>query len=198
LRLLAHLAEAAPLLVVVDDVNWLDRASSAVLAYVARRVAGTRVALIATMRSGERTPFERGGLETHELPPLTDADAMELLRARFPRLTLHARNRLLAEAAGNPLALLELPIALEVRRAGSATLPSVLPLTERLEQVFASRLSPLPPESREALLLAVLDAMGTSPSSGRPATSRRRWPRRSGLGWSPSTTRRAVWSSIIR
>jgi DNA-binding CsgD family transcriptional regulator len=160
LRLLTALADAEPLLVVVDDVNWLDRASSAVLAYVARRVGGTRVALIATMRAGERTPFERGGLDTHELQPLAETEASALLQARFPRLTLHTRGRLLAEAQGNPLALLELPIALNVRRAASPAPPRVLPLTERLEQVFASRLDPLPPASREVLLLAVLDGTG--------------------------------------
>src|SRR4051794_33021081 len=75
LRLFATLADGQPLLVVVDDVNWLDRATSAVLAYVARRVAGTRIALIATMRSGERTPFEHGGLQTHELHPLSEPEA---------------------------------------------------------------------------------------------------------------------------
>src|SRR5262245_4697061 len=112
LRLLQMVAEAQPLLVVVDDVNWLDRASSAVLAYVARRAAGTHMALIATMRSGERTPFERGGLDGYELQPLADAEASALLQAQFPTLTLHPRGRLLAEAQGNPLALLELPIAL--------------------------------------------------------------------------------------
>jgi DNA-binding CsgD family transcriptional regulator len=157
LRLLARIAAGQPLLVVVDDANWLDRASAAALAYVARRVAGTRIALIATMRSGERTPFDRGGLGTYELRPLSDTEATALLRARFPRLTSRVRSRLIAEADGNPLALLELPIALDPRRAG---LPRVLPLTERLEQVFASRLDPLPPKSREALLLAVLDGTG--------------------------------------
>ncbi len=83
-----------------------------------------------------------------------------MLQARFPSLTLHSRGRLLAEAQGNPLALLELPIALNIRRATSPTPPRVLPLTERLEQVFASRLDPLRPASREALLLAVLDGTG--------------------------------------
>ena len=160
LRLLATLADAQPVLVLVDDVNWLDRASSAVLAYVARRVGGTRIALIATMRSGERTPFERGGIDQHELQPLPDPDASALLEARFPSLTLHTRGRLIAEAQGNPLALLELPIALNIRRATSPSLPRVLPLTERLERLFASRLDHLPPASREALLLAVLDGTG--------------------------------------
>ena len=160
LRLLALLADAQPVLVVVDDVNWQDRASSAVLAYVARRVAGTRIALVATMRSGERTPFERGGLDTYELQPLSDADAGALLQARFPSLTHHTRGRLLAEAQGNLLALLELPIALNVRGATRVALPRVLPLTERLEQLFASRLDRLPPASRELLLLAVLDGTG--------------------------------------
>ena len=102
LRLLARVADAQPLLVVVDDVNWVDRASSAVLAYVARRVAGSGIALIATMRLGERTPFERGGLQTYEVQPLSDAEATALLQARFPSLTSHARGRLLTEACGNP------------------------------------------------------------------------------------------------
>jgi DNA-binding CsgD family transcriptional regulator len=171
LRLLATLADAQPLLVVVDDVNWLDRASAAVLAYVARRVAGTRVALIATMRSGERTPFERGGLDTHELRPLAEPEASALLQARFPSLSLHSRARLIAEAQGNPLALLELPIALNLRHATSPTPPRVLPLTERLEQVFASRLDSLPRDSREALLLAVLDGTGDLAILGPEASS---------------------------
>jgi DNA-binding CsgD family transcriptional regulator len=154
------LVAAQPVLVVVDDVNWLDRASAAALAHVARRVGGTCIALIVAMRSGERTPIERGGLDTYELQPLSRAEAEALLRARFPSLTLHVRSRLLAEAQGNPLALLELPIALDVRDATSPVLPRVLPLTERLEQLFADRLDHLPVATRDVLLLAVLDGTG--------------------------------------
>jgi hypothetical protein len=160
LRLLTTVADGQSLLVVIDDVNWLDRASSAVLAHVARRVGGTRTALIATMRTGERTPFGRGGLDRHELRPLAGPEATALLRARFPSLTQHTRGRLLEEAQGNPLALLELPIALDIAGASSPSLPRLLPLTERLERLYASRLEPLPPAGRDALLLAVLDGTG--------------------------------------
>lgn len=116
LRLMAAIAAVEPVLAVVDDVNWLDRASAAVLAYVARRVSGTRIALIASMRTGQRTPFERGGLATYELQPLSESEAEALLRERFPSLTPRARARLLAEAQGNPLALLEQPNRSSTRR----------------------------------------------------------------------------------
>jgi DNA-binding CsgD family transcriptional regulator len=160
LRLLSVIAADEPVLAVIDDVNWLDRASSAVLASVARRVGGTRIALIASMRSGERTPFERGGLATYELQPLSESEADALLKEHFPSLTPRTRGRLLAEAQGNPLALLELPIALNMRGTTSGALPRVLPLTERLERLFASRIEHLPAATRDLLLLAVLDGTG--------------------------------------
>ncbi len=130
------------------------------LAYVARRVAGTRIALIASMRTGERTPFDRGGLDAYQVQPRSQSEAEALLQARFPSLTLHARGRLLAEAQGNPLALLELPIALNIRGGTNGVLPRVLPLTERLERLFAGRIDHLPVATRNVLLLAVLDGTG--------------------------------------
>ena len=160
LRLLAAIAAKEPVLAVVDDVNWLDRASASVLAHVARRVSGTRVALLASMRTGERTPFDRVGLETYELQPLSESEAESLLQERFPRLTPRTRGRLLADANGNPLALLELPIALNTRAARSGVLPRVLPLTERLERLFAGRIDHLGAKTRDLLLLAVLDGTG--------------------------------------
>jgi AAA ATPase domain len=175
LRLLTVLAADQPVLAVVDDVNWLDRASASVLAYVARRVSGTGIALIATMRTGERTPFERGGLDTYKVERLSDSEAGALLRERFPSLTLHARGRLLAVAHGNPLALLELPIALNAGGRTGALLPQVLPLTERLERLFAGRIEHLA-STREVLLLAVLDGTGDlavlTPDGGLEALAR--------------------------
>ena len=100
LRLLSGLAAVERVLVIVDDVNCLDRASAAVLAYVARRVVGTRIALIASMRTGERTPFDRGGLDAYQVQPLPQSEAEALLHTRFPSLALHTRGRLLAEAQG--------------------------------------------------------------------------------------------------
>ena len=194
LRLLSTLAAEQPVLAVIDDVNWLDRASASVLAYVARRVSGTRLALIAGMRTGERTPFERSGLDTYELQPLSDPEAGALLHARFPSLTLHARGRLLAEAQGNPLALLELPIALNTRGVTGAVLPQVLPLTDRLERVFASRIDHLLPATRDLLLLAVLDGTGDlvvlSPDGGLEALAP---SERARLAYVDDTTSRLVF-----
>ncbi len=82
LDLLASVAAAEPLLIVVDD-ELAGPASSVVLAYVARRAGATGMALIATMRTGERTPFERGGLDRYELQPLPDEEATALLAERF-------------------------------------------------------------------------------------------------------------------
>ena len=98
LGLLTTVAAAQPVLVVVDDVNWLDRASAAVLAYIARRVGGTRIALIAAMRSGERTPFERGGLDSYELEPLSDVEDPDV--GRCPRQRSPALERDLLEHPG--------------------------------------------------------------------------------------------------
>ena len=97
----------------------------------------------------------------YQLEPL-DRDAADgLVRARFPILGPDMRRRLLAEAAGNPLALLELPAALSGRRPfASPASPAPLPLSARLSELFASRVEELPPATRRLLLLAALDGTG--------------------------------------
>ena len=112
LGLLRDAAVTRPLLVVVDDLPWLDRASSLVLASAVRRLAGTRVGFLAALRTEAESFFDRAGLPSYELEPLDDAAATSLLEQRFPALAPQVRERLVAEAQGNPLALLELPIAL--------------------------------------------------------------------------------------
>lgn len=159
LLLLRQAAVDRPLLVIVDDVAWLDRASAVVLSFVARRLTGSRVALLAASRSGEESFFEHGGLPGHELQPLNEQDSAALLKARFPALAPRTHQRLLADAQGNPLALLELPVALgDLRR--SSTLPAVLPLSGRLQAVFAARIKDLPGATYDQLLLAALDGTG--------------------------------------
>ncbi|MEN3357750.1 MAG: hypothetical protein V7637_1732 [Mycobacteriales bacterium] len=161
LALLHHAATTRPVLLILDDVQWLDRASAVVLGLVARRLAGSRVGLLAASRSGEKSFLERGGLPEHELEPLDHASATLLLQDRFPALAPRGRERLLAEAQGNPLALLELPVALPIlQRDASGTLPTVQPLSRRLQALFAERLGNLPPATRYLLLLAVLDGTG--------------------------------------
>ncbi|WP_399894419.1 LuxR C-terminal-related transcriptional regulator [Streptomyces sp. BBFR51] len=139
------------MLVVVDDLPWVDRASAAVFAFVARRLAGSRVRFLAAMRSGADGFFERGGLPTYELPPLDTESATRLVDDRFPNLARQVRQRLLGAARGNPLALLELlgarpwaeRAAKELRAAGQA-----VPSDER------SGAEELTPQEREIAELA--------------------------------------------
>ena len=145
LALLRQAAADTPLLVIVDDLQWLDRASAVVLAFVARRLGGSRAGLLAASRSGQEGFFERSGLPEYDLRPLDDVAAAALLEACFPALAPRVRQRLLAEAEGNPLALLELPVALsDLQRSSSSVVPAVLPLSRRLQAMFASRISELP------------------------------------------------------
>lgn len=161
LALLVQATGAGPVLLVVDDLPWLDRASAVVLGVVARRLAGSRVGFLAVSRSGEDGFFDRGGLPVHEVLPLSEAAAAELVGDRFPALAPRVRQRLLAEAQGNPLALLELPVALSgMQRAGTDPLPAWLPLSRRLQATFESRITDLPAQTQHLLLLAALDGTG--------------------------------------
>ncbi|GAA3108230.1 LuxR family transcriptional regulator [Pseudonocardia yunnanensis] len=159
LGLLRAVAAQRAVLVVVDDVHWMDRASAAVLAFVARRLAGSRVGFLAASRPGMESFFEGAGLPEHELQPLDDDAALALMGYRFPTLGTKVRRRVLAEARGNPLALLELPAALTgPQRPALRALPAVLPLSRRLQALFVSRISELPAASRQLLLLGALDS----------------------------------------
>ncbi|WP_042429054.1 helix-turn-helix transcriptional regulator [Streptacidiphilus anmyonensis] len=159
--LVVDLAGSAPTLVVVDDVQWLDRASAVVLGRVARRLAGAGTGMLCASRLGEASFFDRTGLESHELGPLSEAAAEELLIRHFPALAPRVRRRLMADAEGNPLALLELPAALtDSQRAAAQALPQRIPLTQRLQSTFASRITTLPAATRHLLLVAALEGSG--------------------------------------
>ncbi|WP_435885426.1 ATP-binding protein [Streptomyces prunicolor] len=160
LTLLVQAAADRPLLVIVDDLPWLDRASAVVLGFVARRLAGSRVGFLGAYRSGEGSFFERGGVPHHHVQPLDTTAAAALIEARSPSLAPRVRERLLTEAQGNPLALLELPVALTGPQRSGAAVPELLPLSHRLQAVFASRVETLPAATRLLLLYAVLDGTG--------------------------------------
>jgi len=158
LTALRQAAATTPVLVIVDDVAWLDRATAGVLGFVARRLAGSHVGLLASSRPEQESFFEHAGLPSHELGPLDEQAANALLKSCFPDLAPQVRQRVLTEAQGNPLALLELPVALSGgQRTATETLPVVLPLTGRLQALFASRVLGLPARTRQLLLLAALD-----------------------------------------
>ena len=161
LTLLAEAASARPLLVVVDDLQWVDRASTQVLRFVARRLTGTRIGILAAARVHDGSAPEPGGLPAHEVEPLSDSAAMSLLENRFPAMSTRVRQRLLEEAQGNPLALLELPTTLSGwQRTTVGALPAVLPLTQRLDDAFAERVRGLPARTRSLLLVGALEDGG--------------------------------------
>ena len=161
LALLRQAAKKQPLLLIVDDLPWLDRASALVLGMVARRLAGLPVALLAACRTGEPSFFDQGNLPVVRVEPLSDEAATELLASRYPVMTPRVRRRLLDTALGNPLALLELPVSLgDLAQTVAGTLPAALPPGRRLQTAFASRVQALPASVYDLLLLAVLDGTG--------------------------------------
>ena len=155
LDLVSDVANDAPLLLVVEDAHWLDRPTADVLAFVARRIESDPVVLLAAARDGYPSALADAGLPEHRLADLDDTTSAALLDTAAPDLPLAARNRVLREAAGNPLALLELP-AVAAELDGEASVPGGLPLTERLEHAFAARVSDLPDATRLVLLVAAL------------------------------------------
>jgi len=159
LGLLSDAADQGPVLCVVDDAQWLDRASAETFAFVARRLlAESVVMLFATRGRLELT----AGLPELALEGLTDADACELLASVVPgRLDERVAAQLVAETQGNPLALLELPRGLTVSGlAGGFGLPGAVSLQGRIEESFRQRLELMPRDTQKLLLLAAADPVG--------------------------------------
>jgi DNA-binding CsgD family transcriptional regulator len=163
LNLLAEVAEEGPLLCLVDDAQWLDQASAQVLAFVARRVVAETVALVFALRDSSESdvhPFV--GLPELRLGGLGETDARALLAAavRTP-MDDGVRNRIVAEARGNPLALLELPLsAPPAQLAGGFELPDALSIPRRIEESFQHRSGSLPAETQMLLLVAAAEPTG--------------------------------------
>jgi DNA-binding CsgD family transcriptional regulator len=161
LALLRRTGLTQPLLVILDDLPWLDRASSLVLGFAGRRLAGSRVGFLVASRTGANTIFSGSGLPEHEVGPLDDDAAAGLVDARFPELAPGVCRRILAEAQGNPLALLELPVALgDLQRCELAAPPATLPLSRRLRGLFTPGVAGLPAATRYLLLLGALEGSG--------------------------------------
>ena len=159
--LVREVATQEPLLLAVDDVMWLDRSSAFVLSFVARRLAESRAALLVTSRPHEDSFFDRAGLRELALGPLDEAESVELLRPHGPGLVPAVTARLVREAGGNPLALVELPRTLSAaQRLGTEPLPPVMALTRRLHALFAPRVAALDPATRRMLLMAALEGTG--------------------------------------
>ena len=160
LTLLSDAAEERPLVCLVDDAQWLDRASTQALAFVARRLSAESVAVIFAARVSEDLELTR--LPELVIDGLGDDDARALLGFELAGpLDERVRNRIVAETRGNPLALLELPRGLTpAQLAGGFGLPDALPLSGQIEESFRRRLEPLPVESRRLLLVAAAEPIG--------------------------------------
>jgi DNA-binding CsgD family transcriptional regulator len=159
LSLLADVAEEHPLVCLVDDAQWLDRASAQVLGFVARRLVAESVGLVFAARvPGD----ELAGLPELRLQGLSEADAAELVASvTFGPLDAQVRDRIIAEARGNPLALLEFPRGLSsASLAGGFAVPGGLSLPSRLEASFRGRVGQLPMDTQRFLLVAAADPAG--------------------------------------
>jgi DNA-binding CsgD family transcriptional regulator len=159
LSLLSDVAERQPLICLVDDQQWLDRASAQVLAFVARRLGAESVGLVfATRVVGD----DLSGLPGLAVGGLRRADARALLDAVLTGpIDERVRDQIVAETGGNPLALLELPGGLTPADvAGGFGLPGALPLSGSIEERFGRRAAALPEPARLVLLAAAADPSG--------------------------------------
>jgi DNA-binding CsgD family transcriptional regulator len=159
LSVLAEVAEEHPLVCLVDDAQWLDQASAQALGFVARRLAAESLGLVFAVRTlGD----DLAGLPELEVQGLRGADARALLDSVLSGpLDPRVYDRIVAEAGGNPLALLELPRGLTmVELAGGFALPDAMPLSGRIEESFLRRLEVLPAETRRLLQLAAAEPVG--------------------------------------
>ena len=158
LNLLACAAERAPLLVVADDAQWLDPPTASALAFIARRVDAEPIVVLFALRDGVVSTLDGAGLPGLRLGGLDEEAASKLVDASTEDLTPGLRRRVLEIAAGNPLALLELPEALRLYDARiDGISPGMVSLTSRLERAFAQQVSGLPAQTRDLLLLAAAD-----------------------------------------
>jgi DNA-binding CsgD family transcriptional regulator len=159
LSLLSDTAEQQPLVCVVDDEQWLDRTSAQVLGFVARRLMAESVALVFAARAHGS---ELMGLPELTVEPLADSDARALLDAALPgHLGSRVRDRIVAEAQGNPLALLELPRGLTQQQlVGGFELPVAVRLSGGIEEHFRQRIETLPTQTRRLVLIAAAEPVG--------------------------------------
>src|SRR3954449_13291256 len=158
LSLLSEAAQERPLLCVIDDAQWLDRASAQVLAFVARRLLAEPVALLFAAR---QTTQAFADLPELLIEGLDEAEAFKLLASVIPSpLDDRLADQLVAEAHGNPLALLELPRVLPSQLAGGFGLPAAPSLAGRMEQSFLQRLEALPENTQQLLLVAAAEPLG--------------------------------------
>ena len=156
LDLLSDAATDSPLLLVAEDAHWLDQPSLDVLSFVARRLESDPIVLLAAARPGYPTVFSADEFPELRLQPLDPESATRLLGDSGAHLAAGERSRILREAQGNPLALVELPLIAH-RLDDDQSMPGLVPLTERMERAFAARAADLPHATQLLLVVAALN-----------------------------------------
>ena len=154
-NLLAAAASEQPVVVLADDVQWLDPPSHQALALMAHRVGAYPVAIVGAIRTGYAGPFVDAGFRRLEVRGLDEPAARELLRVHAGTLSDASRQQIQRESEGNPLALLELPASWQQGDTGGAQWQPTL--SARLERAFAGRMAELPALTRDAVLVAAID-----------------------------------------
>ena len=160
LSMLAGESERAPVLVLVDDVQWVDRESAAALAFAARRLREDPLCFVWAARTGSISPELMQGMPVLTLAGLSRADARALVADRVADGVVE---RLVDDTGGNPLGILEIARRLtDAQRVGAAPLPDALPVSDRLGVVYERQLTGLSEPAWRAVLLSALNRSGTS------------------------------------
>lgn len=170
LNLLREHAVDAPLLAVVEDVQWLDQQSAEVLGFVARRIQHDPIVILASSRASRAGKPNEARIDEIEIVGLDAEDSRILVELHAPELTPQLRERLLDEAEGNPLALIELSRHWS-RLPQGTIIPSLVPVSERLASVFTERYAELSEPTRLLLLVAALDGGSFGRESMEAATT---------------------------
>ncbi|MEU6549580.1 LuxR family transcriptional regulator [Streptomyces sp. NPDC046915] len=191
LTLLSDAASAAPMLCLVDDMQWLDRESAETLAFAGRRLYADCLGLLFASRDGTGDHDVFGALPTLRLEGLADVEATALLTAGVTgHLDQAVAERLVTGTGGNPLALLELAVNLGPEQlAGVTPLPDPLPVNRRLEEHFRRAAALLPADTQTLLLL-----MAMTPTDDQAAL----WRAAGALGLSIRSATPAVAAGILR
>ena len=159
LSMLALGAEAAPLLVAVDDAHWLDGPSREALLFAARRLG--RESVLIVLASRDRAWVEAAGINRLAMTGLTEDEAGALIDASKRAISAGVRERLFGDTAGNPLAILEaLDVLSDAQLEGTELIAGPLPVGDDLGRGFARKLAPLRADTRAALLVAAASDTG--------------------------------------
>ncbi|MET7304824.1 LuxR family transcriptional regulator [Embleya sp. NPDC005575] len=178
LDVLSLAASQMPLLLVLDDGQWLDASSTEVCGFVGRRLTGSSVKLVVVLRSDLPSGFDTAALPELAVTTLSEKASQQLLDMHFPGLDPRIRSLVLSEAQGNPLALLELPPYVRSNRAARTAEElfgyTGISLPQRLQHVYGSRIQSLDDAVRAELLRGALDGVGTGTAADHPRSIRYR------------------------